>query len=233
MAGRRKGPALLGLLLSVLLMVSACSSSSGGGGFPISIVADDGLLLQGRFHGQGVPGVILVHDFDSNQRAWSNFADVLVARGFLVLTYDMRGHSNSPGDKDISKTNADLSAAVRSMRTNLNRPLLFIIGEGLGGIAALNVASLEKVLGVVTISSPAAFRGLDALGAVSRTDSPKLFLAAENDAEGADSARVLLNRALDPKEIQLFGGEREGADLVNLNSGARDRIVQFLDENKP
>ena len=231
MAARHKGLALLGLLLSIPILAVACSSGPGTGR-PVSLLADDGLILQGRAYGGGAPGVILVHDFDSSQGAWSSLAETLAARGFLVLTYDLRGHSASPGDKDVSQTNADLSAAVRVMRTGFSRPLLFLVGEGLGGTAALNVAAVEKVLGVVTVSAPTTFRGVGGLNAATRVTAPKLFIAAEEDPTGADSARAYLQRAVEPKELALFSGDLSGAKLVDDDPRARDRILQFLDAHK-
>ena len=118
------------------------------------------------------------------------------------------------------------------MRNNFSRPLLFLVGEGLGGTAALNVASVEQVLGVVTVSAPTTFRGVGGLNAATRFTAPKLFIAAEGDPIGADSARDYLQSALEPKELALFSGDLSGAKLIDDQSRARDRIIQFLDEHK-
>ena len=197
-------------------------------------MTDEGLLLHGKAFGRGSPAVILVHDLDSDQGAWSSFAQTLESRGFLVMTYDMRGHGSSPGDKDIGQTNADVLAAVRFMRTQVGIGQLFLMGAGLGGTSVLNAASLQQVLGVVAVSAPASSRGISALNAVSRIPAPKLLIAAEGDEDRAEAARILHQRAVEPKELALFPGDRQGTKLLSGSDGlaARNSIVQFLDANK-
>jgi len=229
LAGHRRRSAFLALL-ALPLLLAACTTS-GDSASPFAFPADDGLVLQARIYGSGTPAVILVHDYKSDLGTWSGFAERLTAKGFLVLTYNMRGHSSSPGKMDVSQTNADLTAAVRSMRRN-SRPFMFIIGEGLGGIAAINVGALEEMLGVISISAPTSFRGISGINAVPRVESPKLFIAGQEDEQGADAAELYQQRALEPKALALFPGDKKGAALVESNSALRNRIFAFLDANK-
>lgn len=229
-AGFLRIPSALAISLSLIILLTACTSG-GSSAQPFAFPADDGLLLQGRIYGTGTPAIILLHDYENSLNGWSSFAERLSAKGFLVLSYDMRGHNSSPGKKDVSQTITDLSAAARSMRRN-SRPLMFLIGEGLGGIAALNVAALEQVLGVVTVSSPTSLRGISGIAAVPRVESPKLFIASEGDTKAAESATLYSQRALEPKETFVAPGRETGTKLVESNNAVREQIFAFLDANK-
>jgi len=223
--------ALVGALLAV-----ACSSSSDArtSGTNLLFAADDGTVLHGRVYGSGPTGVLLVHDFGSDQGVWQTFARNLTDRGFMVLTYDMRGHGSSPGVREPGIADADAAAAMRYMRKSLSKEQLFLVGEGLGGIAALKVASREKVLGVASISSPATYRGVTALNDIPRITSPKLFVASEGDVDAKDAARAFQEKAKDA-EVAVFPGNAKGAALLGPGPGsaAKDKVQQFLDANKP
>lgn len=226
--------ALLFAFLCAMLAAACSSSGDTTTGANLLFAADDGTVLHGRVYGSGPTGVVLVHDFGSDQTVWQPLARNLADRGFLVLTYDMRGHGSSPGVKEPGVADADAAAAMRYMRSSLSRAQLLLVGGGLGAIAVLKVASREKVLGVASISAPAAYRGVTALNDVPRIVSPKLFIAAEGDMDAKDAARAFQEKAKEA-EVALFPGSAKGVALLGTGagSGAKDKLLQFLDANKP
>ena len=227
-AGGPRGLALAALL-SLLLLAVACDSSGPPAGSQALFPAEDGLLLHGRVFGNGAPGVILSHAYRSDQKSWADFAERLAARGFLVLTFDFRGHGVSPGDREVGIADADVTAALKYMRA-LGRTRVFLVGASMGGTASLKVAAREEVLGVVTLSAPDSFMGLTALTDAQRVQAPKLFLGAEGDTAAAQSAQALFAIAPDPKELKLFAGVGHGTELIEGAQGqtVRDHIIQFL-----
>ncbi len=68
----------------------------------VNIVTEDKVTLKGTYYSADIPGpgIILVHQcVDGVDRgSWSNLANMLVKRGFHVLTFDFRGYGESEGD---------------------------------------------------------------------------------------------------------------------------------------
>lgn len=212
---------------------AACGSKAPSCAKEPCILAGDGLVLRGKTLGDGSPGIILVHDFNSSQAAWESLAATLSARGYRVLTFDLRGHGKSPGNKDITLSDSDLSAALKYMGDVLDRPSTFLIGAGSGGTAALKVAARDKVKGVVTISAPESFLGFSANESLGSITAPKLFIASSDEARAQD-ARNLMERAREPKRLELVPGNGTGTAIFAGSGGdrARTAIITFLEANK-
>jgi pimeloyl-ACP methyl ester carboxylesterase len=237
-AVRKRLAAALALLAIASLTLAACNSDGGGPstGRGVLFDAEDGLVLHGRVYGEktGTTAVILAHELDRNQNVWSRLAEHLAARGFQVLTFDFRGHGESPGQKEVGVADGDVAAAVRFLRRlNQARPIV-LVGASMGGTAVLKVASRGEVKGVVTLSAPVSVRGLSALPDVERIVAPKLFIAAEGDGRYAQNARRLFDQAKDPKELKLFPGSAHGSDLLKGDGGlaVRDYLGQFLEKGR-
>lgn len=224
---------LLALAFLAAVLLPACGSKAPSCAEEPCILAGDGLVLRGKTLGDGSPGVILVHDFNSSQGAWEALAATLSARGYRVLTFDLRGHGKSPGTKDITLSDSDLSAALKYMGDVLDRPSTFLIGAGSGGTAALKVAARDKVKGVVTVSAPESFLGFSASESLGGITAPKLFIATTDEARAQD-ARSLMERAREPKKLELVPGNASGTAIFAGTGGdrARTAIIQFLDANK-
>lgn len=237
-AGRKRLGAALTLLAIALLTLTACASNGGGASIGRGVLfdAEDGLVLHGRVYGEqtGTTAVILAHELDRNQNVWNRLAEHLVARGFQVLTFDFRGHGESPGQKEAGVADGDVAAAARFLRRlNQARPIV-LVGASMGGAAVLKVASRGEFKGVVTLSAPVSVRGLSAVPDVERIVAPKLFIAAEGDDRYTQDARRLFDQAKDPKELKLFPGGAHGTDLLKGDSGlaVRDYLVQFLEKGR-
>ncbi len=166
----------LALALGVGILISACAEEVGR---PVtsapgaSFAASDGAELRGHVFGSGDRWVILSHMFPDDQTDWYPFAGQLSARGYHVLTFDFRGYGESQGDKQIDRIDRDLSAALAFVRQQRPRRVV-LLGASMGATASIIVAAREPVDGLIALSAPTAFRGLDAGGiAVSvRCDAP-------------------------------------------------------------
>ena len=226
--------ALILVLIVAATLAAGCTSSDSGRG--VLITADDGLVLRGKVYGSGAAGVILTHELDGDKSAWTDFAERLAGRGFFVLTFDFRGHGDSPGPREAGIADADLAAAVRYIRSpdGLGRPNFFLVGASMGGTAALKVAALERALGVVTLSAPISVRGLSARNEIEGIAAPKLFVAAENDPPYTDAAQALFDLAGNPKEILFLPGSDHGTGLLRGEEAAQARraIIEFLEANR-
>ena len=226
--------ALLLVLIVAATVAAGCDPADSGRG--VLITADDGLVLRGKVYGNGAAGVILTHELNGDQSGWTAFAERLVARGFFVLTFDFRGHGDSPGPREAGIADADLAAAARFLRSpdGLGRSNYFLVGASMGGTAALKVASREQALGVVTLSAPISVRGLSARDEIGGVDAPKLFVAAENDPPYTDAAQALYDLSANPKELLFLPGSDHGTDLLRGDEAAEARraIIDFLEANR-
>ena len=233
-AAANKAWAALASAVIVALAAAACSSGGSGTSQGVRILADDGLLLQGRLYGQGAVGVVLAHQLGGDQGQWSDFAENLAARGFTALTFDFRGNGRSPGDVEVGIADSDVAAALKFMRTQASVHPVILIGASMGGTAALKVASRESVLGVVALSAPGSIRGLAATSDVVRIEAPKLFIVAEGDSPEVEDAREMFDRSVEPKALEIVPGSDHGVRLLSGSQRERVRnaILDFLDANR-
>ncbi len=196
---------------------------------------DDGdlITLRGHLFGpQNDVGVVLAHMRPNDQRAWFGFAQELADNGYAALTFDFRGYGETGGDEDLGKLDDDLAAALRFLQVDRRKDTVFLIGASMGGTAALVVASQQRVAGVVAVSPPAEFEGLDAVEAVSNITAPKLLVASEDDTE-AIGFQDLLDAASEPVDSEVYPGNAHGTNLLQSEHSAalRALILQFLGEN--
>jgi pimeloyl-ACP methyl ester carboxylesterase len=203
-------------------------------GQPVSFTTDDGVLIDGRLFGEGGTAVILSHMYPNDQTAWFPFADELAEEDFTALTFDFRGYGDSGGDQEISEIPHDLEAALGFMRDQ-GFTDIYLVGASMGGSASIIVASEEDVAGVVAISAPQSFQGLEPLEVVADVSEPKLFIASEGDASAASSLELFMEQAPDPKDERVFSGSAHGTELFEGEHGqeVRDLITEFLSSRRP
>lgn len=125
----------------------------------------DGVELSARFRPTtstepARAAVVLVHGFAASQDEANvvAVADALVGARYDVVSYDARGHGASGGTCTLGDHEEhDVAAAVQIARRNHERVIL--LGASMGAIAVLrHAANIGDVDGVVTVSSPSAWR---------------------------------------------------------------------------
>lgn len=118
-------------------------------------VSANGVRLFYQQSGAG-PDVVLVHAVTSNQAVWvfTGLADAIVADGFRVTTYDLRGHGASDRPP-TGYTSADMAGDFRALHTALGLRPALVVGHSFGGVVGLHAAILhpECVRGVVLSDS--------------------------------------------------------------------------------
>lgn len=191
---------------------------------------DDFVTLRGHlFGGKNDALVILSHMRPNDQSAWFEFAEELANQGYAALTFDFRGYGETGDELALDKLDEDLAAILQYVRAT-GRQEIYLLGASMGGTASLVVAEQEEVDGVIAVSPPAEFEGLDALAAVANLDVPKLFIVSEDDTQAADFAD-LLAAAGDPKESETYSGDAHGTNLLQGEHAAafKERIFRFLE----
>lgn len=203
----------------------------GAGPFPVSFPTADGVTLHGTLYGEGATGVILAPMYLIGQAGWSAFAEALAAQGYRVLVYDSRGSGESEGERAPAAAADDLAAAVAFMRSHEFTPAV-LIGAGIGGSAAVKTAAQDaSFAGVVVISAPRSFEGLEVTDAeLEALASPSLWIATRNDMIQNVEPMYELAASSD-KTLWIYEGSSlqgtfifEGADTNDL----RQRLIDFV-----
>lgn len=234
----------LALLATVLpLLLPACKGSGGtgevGSGITLPARADRTgaatIRLEGATWGSGKTAVVFAHGYPASMDAWAPFARTIAGRGFLALTFNFRGYGLSEGTKDPSRADLDLEGAVEKAKA-MGATRILLVGASMGGTAALVVGSRMVLAGIVAVSAPAEFRGLDASAAVRTLKAPVLFIAGERDPNGAaDAARMLARAAPEPKEAAIVeDASAHGTELLEGETARRvtNDIAQFLNDHR-
>jgi pimeloyl-ACP methyl ester carboxylesterase len=197
--------------------------------------AADGTKLVGHRFGKGTTAVILTHQSEGDLCDWLPYAKRLASKGYFAFPIDFRGYgfSDTPPAGPYRYTQ-DIAAATKALR-KLGKRKVFLVGASMGGIASL-VAAVNvspPIDGVVSISSPSQFRGMDALKSAPRLRVPVLYLAAaDDDNAGYDFSRDAeamhaASAAVD-KRLEVLPGSLHGIALVADSPQARTLIRAFL-----
>lgn len=128
-----------------------------------TLQTSDGLEL--AVHQRLVPGtpraaVVIVHGFSASA-ACPNveaLADALHSDDLDIVTYDARGHGDSPGESTLGDHEQhDVAAAVALAR--IRTPNIVLVGASMGAIATLRYAVTDpELIGAVAVSCPAAWK---------------------------------------------------------------------------
>ncbi|NNK91283.1 MAG: alpha/beta fold hydrolase, partial [Acidimicrobiia bacterium] len=155
------------------------STTLGDGTGPVTLTTTDGLLLEGTVAGEGDEWVVLAHMRPADMTSWEPFARELADAGFRSLAFNFRGYENSEGSGFA--VDIDTVAAVEFALAS-GAEAVWIIGASMGGTGALAAAAeVPGIKGVVTLSAPLVFEGVDGLAVARAAGVPVLPIAAAGD----------------------------------------------------
>jgi pimeloyl-ACP methyl ester carboxylesterase len=234
------------LLLLVLLASAALAATAGArteragstcvSGPDVTFRAADGTKLIGHVFGSGRKAVIFGHQSQGSLCEWLSYARRLARLGYTAFAIDFRGHGLSQyrTGAAANRLPLDLAAAAKFVRARGHRKV-FLVGASMGGIASLVAGTTVKpaVDGVVSVSAPARFMGMNAVATAPRLRVPVLYLATELDeAAGYDFSRdaqeMHAATAAADKRLEILPGARHGIGLVGGSPRAKALIEAFL-----
>jgi pimeloyl-ACP methyl ester carboxylesterase len=195
---------------------------------PVQIKAADGATVYGVEVGTGKTGVVLGHQYLSDHCEFMDFARELAGAGFRALTIDFRYNGASTGGNS-SRLDLDVVAAVARLRGD-GATRIKLVGASMGGTAVLVAASriTPPVDGVVSLSGPASFRGLNAVQAVRRSRVPVRFLVSRGEARFAGNATYLMRAAAaKDKAILRVSNGGHGSSILTVPA-AKSFVLAFL-----
>ncbi|OAY43148.1 uncharacterized protein LOC110620692 [Manihot esculenta] len=160
----------------------------------------DGVCLQGRIFkpsrettkkGSSGTAIVLVHPYSKLggcQGLMQGMALRLAIKGFLAITFDMRGVGRSTGKCSLTGLPEiqDVIAVCKWVSQNLPAKKILLVGSSAGApIAGSAVDQLEEVIGYVSIGYPFGLAASVLFGrhhkAILRSRKPKLFIMGTKD----------------------------------------------------
>jgi pimeloyl-ACP methyl ester carboxylesterase len=217
-----------------LAIPSAAQTTPSAAGTPIELKTADGMTLGGHLYGSGSIGVILAHQYNGNQQDWTDFAMILTTHGYQALTFDFRGFPESGPIAHVPDSIVDLKAAYDFMSARSSR--LFIVGASMGSDAAILLAAQHPVAGLILLSTPIEFQGVNVYDADAQVKAPMLFIEATGDPFVGGQSEILYKHATAPKWLKIYSGNEHGAEMLRGSHAVevRNLMLQFIvDHSRP
>ena len=200
----------------------------------VSFRAADGTRLVGHRFGSGTTAVILVHQGAGDLCQWVPYARRLASQGLFAFPIDLRnfGFSQKRTGRLGQQVQRDVIAAVKALRA-LGKKKIFVVGASYGALASVVAAPNTSVAGVVSLSAPDVYLGLNGLTAARRLRAPVLYAAAEDDQAGpfrfATTAQALFDATVaTDKQLELLPGEAHGIAMLTGSTRLRGLVEGFF-----
>lgn len=195
-----------------------------------------GLTIAAVEFGSGPMGVVLAHQSDASMCQWLPFAAELAELGYRVVAFDFAGFgSSSPTE---TKTYLDDIRTVVSYLRDRGTARVVVIGASMGAtMSVVAAAALTPPLaGVVAISPPSSFDGVNATIAAAELGIPALYIAGSEDGDYDVYAEEISERTPESlRHLLIVDAPEHGVELVGADSLAgvevRFAIEEFLDEH--
>ena len=194
----------------------------------VHVKTRDGVSIYGLEVGTGTTGVVLAHQYFSDHCEFMAFARELAGLGYRAISIDLRGNGLSATGRS-NRLDLDLAAAVAHLRAE-GATRVKLVGASMGGTAALVAGSWIRpaVDGIVSLSGPDYFRGLNAVRAVHDSKVPVRFLVSRDDRPFAADATTLMRRAAArDKAIARYTSAGHGSSILSVPS-AHALVLAFL-----
>jgi pimeloyl-ACP methyl ester carboxylesterase len=182
----------------------------------------DGATLVGVVLGRGDRGLVLGHQLGSDLCEWLPQAREFAGRGYRVLLFDFAGFGDSQHGPADGRVDTDVVAAAAELRRR-GTDRIVLVGSSMGGTAVLSAATRIRppVAGVVSLSGPSTFGGVDAMAAMRRLRVPLLLVAAADDHPFLEHARELRDAArVRAKRLLVIPGRGHGTSLLEFGEDA-------------
>ncbi|HVY61070.1 MAG TPA: lysophospholipase [Planctomycetota bacterium] len=221
------------LALTALLLAPACAAppANPGNFGKTTFAARDGVHLF-----EQAAALVVVHGLKDHSSRYADLAKALVARGFAVHAFDLRGHGRSGGDRvwvdDFSQYLDDLDVFLARVRAAEPGRPIFLMGHSMGGaIVALYAIEKQPAIAGLVLSAPAI--RLDVLAPTrasahaASTLTPRLAIMSLDDDRFSRDAAVVKAMREDPLVYDDNGPARTAGELLNAISEIQDRMEEL------
>ena len=180
--------------------------------------------------------VVLLHSLGYNSQWWGDLPKDLLAKGYAVLTIDLRGHGESVYNKKLAKTSwknlknigfakypSDILAIMKAINEENTRLNFFnnwaIVGADIGASAGVIVADEYKIdpKTIVMISPTVSSRGLYIPVNIAHLEGTDFLAIAGTDDVASEEAEKYLSRFAQ-NEFMSFTSESKTTGMLMLKN---------------
>jgi len=218
-------------LSALPVAMSLFATPAKGASRDVDIKKPDGTVLKGTYFaaGKSGPGVLLFHQSNRTRKSWDGIAQQLAAAGMNVLSVDSRGHGESSGKYDNSKTPEDVDAAFNYLvsQPGVNGDAIGAGGAGwLGVIGSVEAARRhpQGIKSLVLMSGETLRDGLQFLHQASQL--PELFVFSDEDEypPTQDAMKLLYVTASSPSKKLVHYSAAEDAPWLWYETSDAGRV---------
>jgi pimeloyl-ACP methyl ester carboxylesterase len=184
-----------------------------------------------------IPAVLLLHGFGEDSAVWTDFKKSLLAKGFAVMTLDLRGHgasktrNNQPitASKDWRSSPhefpLDVDAALTWLKTQtrINSNKIAVIGVDIGANLALIASGRFQQVRTVVAVNPNLVEGQEMAGSAQDFKPRSALIFALTDTEGT----ALKSAVQSPVQVRTLD-QPGGTTSWFQNKQVTDSIFQWL-----
>ena len=183
--------------------------------------------------------VILIHQGGSDRREWIPYVEKLKSQGYVVLTYDVRGHGQSTPVADIVPlfndpvlAPRDLEAVIAYLKEmeSVNPKRVAVVGASIGGnLACVAVGKMGVKTAVAISCKKSAVFNL--AGGKDMTMKSIFFISSDGDQDGkrARWAEELYKLEKDPKRLEILAGSsKHGVHIFEDSPETFDDVLWWL-----
>jgi pimeloyl-ACP methyl ester carboxylesterase len=236
--GNSIGPTVTASPGPTLPPVGAECPAQAGRGTQTRLTNGAGLSLAAVELGTGTSAVVLAHQSDGSLCEWLPYGTSLAAKGLRVLAFDFAGSGSSSMPKQKTYVE-DLRTAVTYLRAQ-GVTRVVIIGASMGATMSVVAAAAiaPPVDGVIALSPPLNFDGVNAEKAAPSLKTPALFIAGELDGDYPSYAKSIESATpVEYRELLVVTGAQHGVQLVDAEVQStllvRTAMEQFLALHAP
>ena len=211
---------------------------------PVDITSADGVILKGSYYAAGAPGpaVLLVHQCNMDRSSWAGLANDLASAGIHVLTFDLRGFGETPGEgltspdsfpRLMKQSPPDVDAAYAYLlkQEGVDRSRVAVGGASCG--VALTSDLLTRNLEIKAFVALSGFPSDSAKAHISKMPGlAVLAAAADQDALTPGVHEILKTAVAGSKNAQsmvkIYGGTEHGLPMFVKNPDLEPMIVSWL-----
>jgi len=206
----------------------------------VTIDSSDGVKLVGSLYEASrpnSPGLLLLHQWQSDRHSFDEFATRMQAKGFAVLSIDGRGFGESTKKADGSSVTAgrtdadvkgmlgDVGAAFEflSKQKNVEPSHVGIVGASYGSSLAIIYAADDPKVAAVALLSPGLnyFGNMETRPAVEKYGNRDLFIvASKGDTDSAEAA----------ESFEKIGNPRYGFFILPVGSSHGTEMFKYRDK---
>ena len=202
-------------------------------GRPLRLTNSAGYSLAAIELGTGPQAVVLAHQSEGSLCEWLPFGQVLAEKGYRVLAFDFAGAGSSTQAKQKTYVE-DIRTGVAYLRDN-GVTKIAVMGASMGATMSVVAAAAiaPPVDGVIAISPPVDFDGVNAEKAAPSLRAPALYIAGDTDGDFATYAEAIYAATpADDRALLVVEAPQHGIQILAAETqatiDARNAIELFL-----